>query len=98
MIMNSLRCYLPKTVHDHETVSPVHEVLRVLGERVSQRSLPGAREDRLRVALAIEGGAMRGTISAGRKGCAAGPNPLMPAPSSAAPACCAAARWPTSGR
>jgi predicted patatin/cPLA2 family phospholipase len=43
----------------------VHEVVRVLGERASQGSLPGAREDRFRVALAIEGGAMRGTISAG---------------------------------
>jgi predicted patatin/cPLA2 family phospholipase len=43
----------------------VHEVLRVLGERVRAGSLPGARDDGLRVALAIEGGGMRGTISAG---------------------------------
>jgi hypothetical protein len=29
MIVNSLRCYLPRTVHDHETVTPVREVVRV---------------------------------------------------------------------
>jgi len=44
---------------------PVHEVLRVLGERARAGSLPGSRDDGLRVALAIEGGGMRGTISAG---------------------------------
>jgi predicted patatin/cPLA2 family phospholipase len=65
MIMNSLRCYLPRTVHDHETVTPVHEVVRVLTERARAGSLPGERDDGFRVALAIEGGAMRGTISAG---------------------------------
>jgi predicted acylesterase/phospholipase RssA len=43
----------------------VHEVLRVLGERTRAGSLPRARDDGLRVALAIEGGGMRGTISAG---------------------------------
>ena len=37
----------------------------MLGERVRAGSLPGARDDGLRVALAIEGGGMRGTISAG---------------------------------
>jgi predicted patatin/cPLA2 family phospholipase len=46
-------------------VSRVHEVVRVLGERGQAGSLPGARHDGFRVALAIEGGAMRGTISAG---------------------------------
>jgi predicted patatin/cPLA2 family phospholipase len=46
-------------------VRPGHEVLRVLAERARARSLPGAREDGHRVALAIEGGGMRGTISAG---------------------------------
>ena len=50
---------------NHETVRPVHEVVRVLGERATAGSLPGERSDGLRVALAIEGGAMRGTISAG---------------------------------
>ena len=43
----------------------MHEVLRVLGERARAGSLPGKRRDGLRVALAIEGGGMRGTISAG---------------------------------
>ena len=65
MIVDSLRVYVPQTGHDHETVRPVHEVLRVLGERARARSLPGERRDGFRVALAIEGGGMRGTISAG---------------------------------
>jgi len=43
----------------------VHEVLRVLGERARAGSRPGERRDGFRVALAIEGGGMRGTISAG---------------------------------
>jgi predicted patatin/cPLA2 family phospholipase len=43
----------------------VHEVLRVLAARVRSGSEPGARDDGLRVALAIEGGGMRGTISGG---------------------------------
>ncbi|MEU8361101.1 patatin-like phospholipase family protein [Nonomuraea sp. NPDC048882] len=42
-----------------------HEVLRVLADRVSRGSRPGQRQDGHRVALAIEGGGMRGTISAG---------------------------------
>ena len=43
----------------------MHEVVRVVGERSGAGSLPGERRDGFRVALAIEGGAMRGTISAG---------------------------------
>ncbi len=43
----------------------MHEVLRVLRERARAGSLPGERRDGFRVALAIEGGGMRGTISAG---------------------------------
>ena len=43
----------------------MHEVLRVLGERARAGSRPGERRDGFRVALAIEGGGMRGTISAG---------------------------------
>jgi predicted patatin/cPLA2 family phospholipase len=43
----------------------VHEVLRVLAARARAGSQPGAREDGFRIALAVEGGAMRGTISAG---------------------------------
>ncbi|MFD1825440.1 patatin-like phospholipase family protein [Mumia zhuanghuii] len=42
-----------------------HEVLRVLADRVRHGSRPGERQDGQRVALAIEGGGMRGTISAG---------------------------------
>lgn len=37
----------------------------MLGERARAGSLPGERDDGFRVALAIEGGGMRGTISAG---------------------------------
>jgi predicted acylesterase/phospholipase RssA len=65
MIVASLRVYVPQTIRDHETVTPVHEVIRVLGERARAGSLPGEQRDGFRVALAIEGGAMRGTISAG---------------------------------
>ncbi|MEV4014628.1 patatin-like phospholipase family protein [Nonomuraea angiospora] len=42
-----------------------HEVLRVIADRVRSGSRPGARQDGYRVALAIEGGGMRGTVSAG---------------------------------
>lgn len=43
----------------------MHEALRALTSRVQGGSQPGARDDGLRVALAIEDGGMRGTISAG---------------------------------
>jgi predicted patatin/cPLA2 family phospholipase len=43
----------------------VHEVLRVIEERVRSGSRPGNRSDGLRVALSIEGGGMRGTVSGG---------------------------------
>ena len=42
-----------------------HEVLRVLAARTRAGSQPLARDDGLRVVLAIEGGAMRGTVSGG---------------------------------
>lgn len=42
-----------------------HPVAAVLGERAATGSRPGARRDGCRVALAIEGGGMRGTVSAG---------------------------------
>ncbi|QFU92104.1 patatin family protein [Amycolatopsis sp. YIM 10] len=42
-----------------------HRLLSVLAERVTEGSRPGARRDGYRVALAIEGGGMRGTVSAG---------------------------------
>ncbi len=41
----------------------MHEVVRALRARAGSR--PGARDDGFRVALAVEGGGMRGTISAG---------------------------------
>ena len=63
--MGSFDHIATETIRDHETVKPVHEVLRVLGERARAGSLPGERRDGFRVALAIEGGGMRGTISAG---------------------------------
>jgi predicted acylesterase/phospholipase RssA len=44
---------------------PAHDVLRVVGERARSGSQPGQRDDGYRVALAIEGGGMRGTVSAG---------------------------------
>ena len=43
----------------------VHEVQRVIEERVRSGSRPGRRDDGLRVVLSIEGGGMRGTVSAG---------------------------------
>ena len=46
---------------DQETT----DVLRVLRERLRAGSTPGCRTDGLRVALSIEGGGMRGAVSAG---------------------------------
>ena len=43
----------------------MHDVRQVLGERTRSGSQPGQRDDGYRVALAIEGGGMRGTVSAG---------------------------------
>jgi predicted acylesterase/phospholipase RssA len=42
-----------------------HQLLEILGERLRTGSVPGRRDDGLRIALAIEGGGMRGTVSAG---------------------------------
>jgi predicted acylesterase/phospholipase RssA len=42
-----------------------HEVLRALAARRRTGSRPGARDDGLRIALVVEGGGMRGVISAG---------------------------------
>ena len=58
-----------RTGTDTEGTGPAavhpHEVLRVLAERAASDSRPGRRDDGLRVVLAIEGGGMRGTVSAG---------------------------------
>lgn len=45
--------------------APAHEVLRALADRTRAGSQPLARADGLRIALVIEGGGMRGVISAG---------------------------------
>ena len=42
-----------------------HELLRIIDERVRSGSTPGHRADPYRIALSIEGGGMRGTVSAG---------------------------------
>jgi predicted patatin/cPLA2 family phospholipase len=44
---------------------PREPVLGVVAQRAAAGSRPGARDDKWRVALAIEGGGMRGVISAG---------------------------------
>jgi predicted patatin/cPLA2 family phospholipase len=46
-------------------VSSPHAVLRTIGERHAAGSRPGERDDGAYVALAIEGGGMRGAVSAG---------------------------------
>lgn len=43
----------------------MHEVLRLLQERRQSGSRPGHRDDPYRIALSVEGGGMRGTVSAG---------------------------------
>ena len=42
-----------------------HPVLQVIRRRVTSQSKPGERDDPFKVALAIEGGGMRGCVSAG---------------------------------
>src|SRR3954464_4473773 len=42
-----------------------HPVARILRERADAGSVPGARQDAHRVALVLEGGGMRGVVSAG---------------------------------
>jgi predicted patatin/cPLA2 family phospholipase len=44
---------------------PTHPVVEVLTERHAAGSQPGARQDSHRVALVLEGGSMRGVVSAG---------------------------------
>ena len=54
-------------MHADAALAPAlsHPVAEVLRERADAGSLPGARRDRNRVALVLEGGGMRGVISAG---------------------------------
>lgn len=42
-----------------------HPVLEAIAQRQKNGSVPGRREDRFKIALAVEGGAMRGVVSAG---------------------------------
>lgn len=49
----------------HTRAVTTHELIKVLGERAKSGSVPGQRDDGLRIVLSIEGGGMRGTISAG---------------------------------
>ncbi|KAA8497314.1 protein YjjU [Porphyridium purpureum] len=50
--------------HLHESVRQ-HPVLRLIRQRAASNSMPGARTDPFKLALAIEGGGMRGCLSAG---------------------------------
>ena len=54
-------------MHAEAAIEPnlSHPVADVLRERAAARSLPGARRDPHRVALVLEGGGMRGVVSAG---------------------------------
>ena len=63
---NAARAALDLDVGD---VDPdVHPVLRALLERKRSGSKPGARADGMRIGLAVEGGGMKGVISAGACG------------------------------
>src|ERR671914_1392400 len=49
-------------------LDPRHPVLEVLRDRARADSRPGRRHDAYRVALVVEGGGMRGVVSAGMAG------------------------------
>lgn len=42
-----------------------HPVLQAIAQRAKHKSIPGRRQDGFKIALAIEGGAMRGVVSSG---------------------------------
>ncbi|MEI7034749.1 patatin-like phospholipase family protein [Streptomyces pratensis] len=52
-------------LREGSTAEDRHDVLRVIADRSRDGSRPGRRHDGLRVALVVEGGGMRGTVSAG---------------------------------
>lgn len=52
-------------IQSWEEVRMHHPVLEVIAQRQRAGSIPGQRQDEFKVALAIEGGAMRGVVSAG---------------------------------
>lgn len=45
--------------------SDIHPVIKALHDRKAQHSIPGNRTDGQKIALAIEGGGMRGCVAAG---------------------------------
>ena len=50
---------------DSSSLPADHPVIAALHERLRSGSSPGARDDGMRIALAIEGGGMRGSVAAG---------------------------------
>src|SRR6476620_11529913 len=58
---------MPRLMHVDAAIAPdlSHPVLDVLLRRAADGSAPGARRDPHRVALVLEGGGMRGVVSAG---------------------------------
>ena len=50
---------------DSSSLPADHPVIAALHERLRSGSAPGARDDGMRIALAIEGGGMRGSVAAG---------------------------------
>jgi predicted patatin/cPLA2 family phospholipase len=48
-----------------DEVPGFHPVLRLIAERAASGSLPGARDDGYRLAVGIQGGSMRGALTAG---------------------------------
>ena len=49
---------------DREAWDPEHPVLNLLRQRRDEGSLPGKRSDEAKLGLAVEGGGMRGVVSA----------------------------------
>jgi hypothetical protein len=50
---------------DTKALTKPHPVVRALHKRIEQNSIPGQRDDNLKIAIAIEGGGMRGCVAAG---------------------------------
>lgn len=51
--------------HSTFNISSNHAVIKALHERLEQGSEPGSRKDGKKIAIAIEGGGMRGCVAAG---------------------------------
>ena len=50
---------------DFKLLAISHPVVELIRRRAEQRSEPGSRQDAHRLALVVEGGGMRGVVSAG---------------------------------